>query len=124
MTDPRTEATIEGRPFPDGDPTTCPVESTLRLLEGRWRLFVLFRLGAGPMRWGALRRSLAPVTPRVLTATLRGLEADGLVWRRAEATVPPVVTYGLSGRGAALAPVFEAMAAWGARTDDPERTMM
>jgi DNA-binding HxlR family transcriptional regulator len=49
----------------------------------------------------------------VLTATLRGLEEDGLVWRRAEPTVPPVVTYGLTARGAALAPVFDAMAAWG-----------
>lgn len=106
-----------GAPFPDGDPAACPVERTLRLVSGRWRLLVLFRLGArGPTRWGALRRSLAPVTPRVLTATLRGLEADGLVWRRTEAVVPPAVTYGLTKRGAALAPVFEAMAAWGTAT--------
>ena len=82
---------------------------------------MLFRLGAsGASRWGALRRSLAPVTPRVLTATLRGLEEDGLVWRRAEAVVPPAVTYGLTERGAALAPVFEAMAAWGAAAGDGE----
>jgi DNA-binding HxlR family transcriptional regulator len=102
--------------FPDGDPASCPVERTLRLLDGRWRLLILFRLGAsGPTRWGALKRSLAPVTPRVLTATLRGLETDGLVWRRAEPSVPPVVTYGLTERGAALAPVFAAMAEWGAR---------
>lgn len=97
-----------------GDVADCPVERTLRLLSGRWRLLVLFRLGAGDMRWAALRRSLAPVTPRVLTATLRGLEADGLVWRRAEGTVPPVVTYGLTARGEALSPVFDAMARWGA----------
>lgn len=100
--------------FPDGDPTSCPVERTLRLLDGRWRLLVLFCLGSrGPTRWGALKRSLAPITPRVLTTTLRGLEADGLVWREAEPSVPPVVTYGLTPRGAALGPVFEAMAAWG-----------
>ena len=68
-------------PFADGDPADCPVERTLARLSGRWRLLVLFRLGRGPVRWGALRRSLAPVTPRVLTATLRALEADGLVWR-------------------------------------------
>ena len=90
----------------------CPVERTLRLLSGKWRLLVLFHLGSGPMRWAALRRALAPVTPRVLTGTLRALEEDGLVWRRSEDAVPPVVHYGLTTRGAALAPVFEAMASW------------
>ena len=99
--------------FADGDPLDCPVERTLSLLSGRWRLLVLFRLGRGPVRWGALRRSLAPVTPRVLTATLRALEADGLIWRRSEHTVPPAVAYGLTKRGEALAPVFEAMGEWG-----------
>ena len=59
------------------------------------------------------RRSLAPVTPRVLTAALRALEVDGLVWRRTDAIVPPAVSYGLTERGEALAPIFEAMGAWG-----------
>ena len=72
------------------------------------------------MRWGALRRSLAPVTPRVLTATLRALEADGLIWRHSEGTVPPAVAYGLTQRGKALAPVFEAMAEWGTREGKDE----
>ncbi|WP_333714901.1 winged helix-turn-helix transcriptional regulator [Yoonia sp.] len=104
--------------FPEGDPANCPVERTLRLLDGRWRLMVLFRLGGrGPTRWGALRRSLAPITPRVLTATLRQLETDGLIWRDTQATVPPIVTYGLTEKGAALSPVFAAMAAWGQRHD-------
>jgi DNA-binding HxlR family transcriptional regulator len=104
--------------FPDGEPADCPVERTLRLLDGRWRLMVLFRLGGrGPTRWGALRRSLSPITPRVLTATLRQLEADGLIWRETEATIPPIVTYGLTDKGAALSPVFEAMAAWGQMHD-------
>lgn len=96
-----------------GARTDCPVEYTLRLIAGRWRLMVLFRLGEGSQRWGALRRSLAPVTARVLTATLRGLEDDGLVWRRSAGTVPPAVEYGLTKRGEALAPVFAAMAEWG-----------
>lgn len=96
-----------------GDPDDCPVRRTVDLLSGRWRLLVLFHLGAGEMRWGALRRALAPITPRVLTATLRGLEADGLVWRRQATTVPPEVAYGLTERGGALGPVFAAMADWG-----------
>ncbi len=83
----------------EGDRENCPVEATLRLIGGKWRMFVLFRLGEGPMRFNALQRSLAPVTQRVLTATLRGLEDDGLVWRTVHETVPPHVEYGLTDRG-------------------------
>ncbi|MFN3644096.1 MAG: winged helix-turn-helix transcriptional regulator [Gemmobacter sp.] len=96
------------------DAARCPVERTVALLSGKWRLMVLFRLGAGPVRFNALARSLAPISQRVLTETLRGLEADGLVWRAVRATVPPHVDYGLTERGLALTPVFEALAAWGA----------
>jgi DNA-binding HxlR family transcriptional regulator len=91
---------------------SCPVDDALRLLGGKWRLLVLFRLLDGPQRFNALQRSLAPVTQKVLTAALRGLERDGLAWRRVEATVPPHVTYGPTARARALAPVFEALAAW------------
>ncbi len=97
----------------ESNPENCPVEQTLRLLSGKWKLLVLFHLGNGPVRWGALRRSLAPITPRVLTATLKALEADGLIWRRVEAIIPPSVSYGLTERGEALGPVFEAMFRWG-----------
>lgn len=90
----------------------CPVEDALRLLSGKWRLLVIFRLLDDPLRFNALQRSLAPVTQKVLTATLRGLEADGLVWRQVEGTVPPHVTYGLTERALALAPVFDALADW------------
>lgn len=98
----------------------CPVEQTLALLSGKWRLMVLFRLGQGTMRFNALARSLSPVSQRVLAATLRRLEDDGLIWRRMHQSVPPHVEYGLTARGAALAPVFDAMAAW--RLAGPDAT--
>lgn len=90
----------------------CPVEAALRLLSGKWRLLVLFHLGQGPQRFNALQRRLAPITQKVLTTTLRTLEADRLIWRHSEASVPPHVTYGLTAHGLALAPVFEALARW------------
>ncbi len=102
--------------MPAPSPIVCPVEDALRLLTGKWRLLVLFRLGEGPQRFNALQRTLAPVTQKVLTATLRGLEADGLVWRKSAGTVPPEVAYGLTERGAALTPVFEALGQWRARS--------
>lgn len=91
----------------------CPVEGTLRLLSGKWRLLVLFHLESGSVRWGALKRQLKPITPRMLTATLRSLEDDDLIWRRVENTIPPQVAYGLTEKGAGLAPVFNAMGKWG-----------
>lgn len=98
--------------MPKDLPPGCPVEEALDLLAGKWRPLVIFRLLDGPQRFNALQRSLPPITQKVLTATLRGLEADGLVWRRGEATVPPHVTYGVTDRARALAPVFDALAAW------------
>jgi DNA-binding HxlR family transcriptional regulator len=90
----------------------CPVEDALRLLTGKWRLLVLFRLGQGQQRFNALQRALAPVTQKVLTTTLRGLEADGLIWRKSAESIPPEVTYGLTARGMELAPVFDALGQW------------
>ncbi|MEO0496622.1 MAG: helix-turn-helix domain-containing protein [Pseudomonadota bacterium] len=90
----------------------CPVERTVRMLSGRWRLMVLFRLNDGPMRFNALARSLAPISPRILTHTLRDLEAEGLVWRRSKDSVPPHVSYGLTEDGEALAPIFDELAKW------------
>jgi DNA-binding HxlR family transcriptional regulator len=96
----------------------CPVEQTLALLSGKWRLMVLFRLGQGTMRFNALARSLEPISLKVLAETLRRLEADGLIWRQSLGSVPPHVEYGLTKRGAALNPVFEAMARWQLATDE------
>jgi len=90
----------------------CPAEEAMQLLTGKWRMLVLYRLRKGPMRFNALQRSLDPVTQKVLTATLRGLEADGLLWREVRAEVPPHVIYGLTPFAAGAAPVFEAMAEW------------
>ena len=103
----------------------CPVEDALRILTGKWRLLVLFRLGEEPQRFNALQRALSPVTQKVLTAALRRLEADGLVWRKSANTIPPEVSYGLTERGADLAPVFDALGRWrlgGAERPTGERT--
>lgn len=75
----------------------CPADPLLRALWGQWKTHVLHALGsAGPARFGALRRSIRGISPKVLTQRLRELEADGLVWREQEPTIPPRVTYGLT----------------------------
>lgn len=81
----------------------CPAAPLLASMAGRWKTHVLYVLGErGPTRFGALRRTLPDVSPKMLTQRLRELEADSLVWREQEMTIPPKVTYGLSDDGYAV----------------------
>ena len=96
-----------------GDPQVCPAELALRVMRGRWKLMILRELSGGVRRFSALQRSLAGVSHKVLTAQLRELEADAVVWRRVFSEVSPRVEYGLTERGQALLPVLDGLQAWG-----------
>lgn len=102
---------------PDALPS-CPVEITLLLIGNKWKVLVLRDLMAGPMRFTTLKNSMGGVTQKVLTAALRSMEEDGLVWRKAYAEVPPRVEYGLTDLGCSLAPVLDSLSAWGSRYQD------
>ena len=91
----------------------CPVETTLLLISSKWKVLILRDLLSGPRRFGELRRSLAGVSQKVLTAQLREMEEDGLVVRTAYPEVPPRVEYALTGLGMSLRPVMDAMWSWG-----------
>ena len=83
--------------------TGCSVEQVLRLLSGRWTLYILWRLqDLGPQRFNALSNLIPGVSAKVLTERLKALEAAGLVSRHYEPTVPPKVTYALTARGEEL----------------------
>lgn len=91
----------------------CPVEAALDVIGGKWKGVILYHLGRGTLRFGALQRSLGGITARMLTRQLRELEADGLVVRTVHAVVPPCVEYALSADGASLKPVIDALYDWG-----------
>ena len=91
----------------------CPVETTLVIIGNRWRALIIRDLLNGPMRFGALQRSVGKISQKVLTENLRSMEARGLVQRKIYPEVPPRVEYSLTDTGRSLKPVFDALARWG-----------
>ena len=80
----------------------CPSREVLRRIGERWTPLVIEALSGGALRFTRLRQAIGGVTPRVLTATLRGLEQDGLLTRTIFAEVPPRVEYELTPLGSSL----------------------
>lgn len=92
----------------------CPVEAIARLIGGRYKSLILWRLSAERiMRFTQLQKAVPCATPKMLTQQLRELEADGFIVRKVFAVVPPRVEYYLSGRGKSLRSVLKAMNKWG-----------
>ncbi len=100
------------RPAPQV-PADCPVDRTMRVLNGRWKALILFNLAPGPCRFNQLRRLIPAITQRMLTQHLRELENDGIVARHVHNVVPPHVEYSFTPLGLTLMPILEAMADWG-----------
>ena len=91
----------------------CPVVRAVRALEGKWKLYIIYHLINGTMRFGELRRAIPGVTQQMLTMQLRELEADGIVNRKVFPEVPPKVEYSLTPLGLELRTITEGLTAWG-----------
>lgn len=102
---------------PDGkiaDAGNCPVRDVLDRLGDAWSFLVVLRLSEAPHRFNALRRSVAGVSQRMLTVTLRHLERDGLIERRVFPTTPPQVEYRLTELGHSLVGPMAELTRWAA----------
>lgn len=89
------------------------VEVTLQLLEGRWKLVILFQLFGGKVRrFSELERLVTGISQKMLSQQLRRLEAEGLVIRTVHPEVPPRVEYRLSEWGEQLCPALEGLLTW------------
>lgn len=91
----------------------CPVETTLMMLNSRWKVLIIRELLTGTKRFGELKKSIGSVSQKVLTAQLRDMEENGLVNRKVYAEVPPRVEYSLTELGQSLKPILDAMWSWG-----------
>ena len=95
------------------DLPACPVETTLTLISSRWKVLILRDLLTGTKRFGELQRMVGHVSQKMLTQSLRQMEADGLLTRTVYPEVPPRVEYSLTELGFSLKPVLDAMWSWG-----------
>lgn len=89
------------------------VENVLRVVEGRWKLVILFQLFGGQLRrFSDLERAIPGVSQKMLIQQLRQLETDGVVARIVHHQVPPKVEYHLTEWGQSLCPALDALLAW------------
>ena len=91
----------------------CPVATTVALIGSKWKLLILRNLLVRPWRFNELKRDLAGISQKVLTDSLRSMEADGIITRTVYPEVPPRVEYALSELGESMRPVIRSMEEWG-----------
>src|SRR6202030_3040588 len=95
------------------------VESALRILEGRWKLVILFHLFGGKvLRFSELERAIPAISQKMLIQQLRQMENDSMVRRIVHHQVPPKVEYRLTDWGQALCPALEALLKWAALREE------
>ncbi|PZR05126.1 MAG: transcriptional regulator [Archangium gephyra] len=95
-----------------------PAERTLKVISGRWKVFILYYLRREPHRLSALRKIVPAVSTKVLVQQLRELEEHGIVKREVFAEVPPRVEYSLTRLGTTLGPLLDELCSWGKRHAD------
>jgi DNA-binding HxlR family transcriptional regulator len=94
------------------------VEEVLRLLEGRWKLLILFHLFDGKaQRYSNLEKLIPGISQKMLAQQLRQLEADGIVVRKLYPQVPLKVEYRLTEWGQALCPALDGLLKWSEQRD-------
>jgi DNA-binding HxlR family transcriptional regulator len=97
----------------------CPVAGFQQIINGKYKLRILWDLQNGPMRYGEIRKGLSgtigakDITPRVLSRELKTLTEMGLLRRKEYKVVPPKVEYALSTEAKTLIPVIAVMHKWG-----------
>jgi DNA-binding HxlR family transcriptional regulator len=100
--------------------STVELQEALKVLEGRWKLLILFHLFSAPVfRFSELRRVIPGISQKMLIQHLRELEKDGVINRKVYPEVPPKVEYMLTEDGVALRPALRALKSWATSRKTP-----
>lgn len=87
---------------------------TMSLIQGKYKMYILYTLmGYGVVRFNEMKKYIGTISYKTLSATLKELEADGLVHREEYPQIPPKVEYSLTKRGKSLIPILDQMCTWG-----------
>jgi DNA-binding HxlR family transcriptional regulator len=90
-----------------------PVELSLDIIGGKWKIPIIWRLKDDPKRYGELKKLLSGVTHKMLTQQLRELESDEIISRKVYPEVPPKVEYDLTLLGKSVIPIIDLLREWG-----------
>ena len=91
----------------------CPIRNVLSRVGDKWSMLILFTLENHPtIRFKKLQRNIPDISQKMLTATLKALEADGLISREVFPEVPPRVEYALTEKGKSLLPLIDNLLTW------------
>ena len=92
----------------------CPVRNVISHFSTKWGMLILAMLGeARCLRFNEILHAIPDISPKVLSSTLKILEADGLVKRKLYPSVPPKVEYSITGKGESLMPILGELIRWG-----------
>ena len=92
---------------------TCPIRNVIDRFGDKWSLLVLYHLHMyGTLRFGQIYKEMSDVSEKMLSATLKNLERDGLVRRKAYPEIPPRVEYSLTPLGESLMPHVDSLIGW------------
>lgn len=92
---------------------TVFVQTTLKVLGGKWKILILWHLKDEKKRFSELKRLMPEITEKMLIQQLRELEKDGIVNRNVYSEVPPKVEYSFTEYGLTLKPVLQVLCNWG-----------
>lgn len=99
----------------NGKSFSCPVELSLSVIQGKWKILILWHLRTKTMRYSELRKAMPRITHKMLSQQLKDLEADGMIQREVFPVVPPRVEYSLTQEGQTLLPALTSLQQWGMR---------
>lgn len=92
---------------------SCPIRNVISRFSGKWAMLILCVLSENEAtRFNAIHKALPDISPKVLSETLKSLEADGLIRREQYAEVPPRVEYALTDLGRSLLPIIQSLIGW------------
>lgn len=91
----------------------CPIRNVISRFSGKWSMLILCVLAENAVtRFNEIGKAIPDISPKVLTETLKSLEADGLISRMVFAEIPPRVEYSLTDKGRSLMPHLEGLIGW------------